>query len=102
MSPFNSQLLSVTIVITLLTTGGCRTPRTIRTPDYARLQSDVAHSKMAAHPAHAAAAPVISDLAGPHTVDEYVIFALAQNPRIQAASKRVEASGNRIAQAALA
>ena len=100
MSPFNSRLLSTAVVITLLTAGGCQSARTIRTSDYARLQSDVAHSTMAAHPAHVAAAPVISDLAGPHTVDEYVIFALAQNPRIQAASKRVEASGNRIAQAA--
>ena len=100
MSPFNSRLLSIAVVITLLTAGGCRTARTIRTSDYSRLQSDVAHSKVDAHPAIAAVAPVVSDLEGPHSVDEYVIFALAQNPRIQAASKRVEASGNRIAQAA--
>ena len=100
MSPFTSRSLSIVIVITLLIAGGCQSARTMRTPDYARLQSDVAHSKVDAQPAMAAAAPVVADLSGPHTVDEYVIFALAQNPRIQAASKRVEASGNRIAQAA--
>lgn len=100
MSPNNTSRGRLFVVITLLTLGGCRSARTIQTQDYARLQSDVAHSRRDPVPAITASSPVVSDLAGPHTVDEYVVFALGQNPRIQAASKRVEASGNRIAQAA--
>lgn len=100
MPQFDSQWHSILIVSGLLVVGGCRSAQTIHTAEYAHLQSDVGQSMMDPDPAIAARSPVVSSLAGPHPVEEYVAFALSQNPRIQAARKRVEASGNRIAQAA--
>jgi outer membrane protein TolC len=44
--------------------------------------------------------PVAPDLAGERPVDEYVRFALSQNPQIQAQRKRVDAAAQRVPQAA--
>ncbi|MEX2286227.1 MAG: TolC family protein [Planctomycetaceae bacterium] len=48
----------------------------------------------------AAEMPMHPQFAGPHSVDEYVAYALAENPRIQAQRKLVEASALRVPQAA--
>lgn len=99
-SPSRSRRCSRAGVIILLLVFGCRSARTVRDAEYAQLQTDVTRSLMDSDPVLTARAPVASELSGPHTVDEYVSFALAQNPRIQAARKRVEATGNRVPQAA--
>ena len=44
--------------------------------------------------------PQVPQLAGPHPVDEYVSYALLQNPQIQAKRNRVEAAAQRVPQAA--
>ncbi len=44
--------------------------------------------------------PVVPELAGPHPVEDYIRYALAQHPEIQAARKLVEAKANRVPQAA--
>ncbi|MGD9722642.1 MAG: TolC family protein [Pirellulales bacterium] len=44
--------------------------------------------------------PQIPQLAGPHPVEDYVSYALQQNPQIQAKRNRVEAAAQRVPQAA--
>jgi outer membrane protein TolC len=44
--------------------------------------------------------PAEPDLAGPHSVDEYVAYALSQNPRVQAQRNLVAATAQRVPQAA--
>jgi outer membrane protein TolC len=50
--------------------------------------------------AQAAVPPVAPPLAGPQPVEVCIAYALAQNPDIQVARKRVEAAGERVPQAA--
>jgi uncharacterized protein YcfL len=57
MSPFKASQGRLLVMITLLTLGGCRSAQTIQTPDYARLQSDVAHSRRDPVPAITASSP---------------------------------------------
>jgi outer membrane protein, heavy metal efflux system len=57
-------------------------------------------SARASSPVAAATAPIVESLAGPRPVDDYVAYALSQNPDIQAARKRVDAAGQRVPQAA--
>ncbi len=84
----------------LMSASGCRAARTIHDPEFAQ----VAGTPMSAQPVAAAVAaatmPIQSDLAGPHAVDEYVAFALSQNPEIQVKRKQVEAAAMRVPQAA--
>ena len=86
--------------VLLLAHGGCRSAQTIHDPEFAQVAYDSARAM--SHPAAEVAAelPISLELAGAHTVDEYVVFALAQSPRIQAARKRIEARANRVPQAA--
>ena len=44
--------------------------------------------------------PVVSQLEGPHAVEEYIQFALEQNPEVQAARKRMEAAAHQVPVAA--
>ncbi|WLD13547.1 TolC family protein [Planctellipticum variicoloris] len=100
MLSFRSQWPSCVSLAAVLLVSGCRSARTIHDSEYAQLESDVARAMMDSQPALAAITPVASELAGPSTVDEYVAVALSQNPRIQAARKRVEAASYRVPQAA--
>ncbi len=77
---------------------GCRAARQIRDPEYADLVHSMAEAPST--PPQATVPPVVSPLAGPQPVESYVAYALAQNPDIQAARKRVEAAANRVPQAA--
>ena len=83
-----------------LTLGGCRAAQTVHDPEYAELLSATRQSLISPDAGIPAELPVVGELAGRHTVDEYVAFALAQNPRIQAARKRIEARAFRVPQAA--
>lgn len=94
------RCLCAALVFSLFLVIGCRSARTIRDPEYALLSDDIKSSEADSHPEIAAEIPVVSELSGTHTVDEFVHFALAQSPLIQAARKRVEASGHRVPQAA--
>jgi cobalt-zinc-cadmium efflux system outer membrane protein len=78
---------------------GCRSAEQIRDPEYARVSGAVAQAWAAPDPA-AAVAPVLPELAGPHRVEEYIRFALTQNPDIQAARKRMEAFAHQVPVAA--
>lgn len=68
---------------------GCRSAETIRDPEFSELHTATMHSSFNTDGVEAAQLPIVSELSGPHTVDEYITVALAQNPRIQAARKRI-------------
>lgn len=79
---------------------GCRSPRHVREPEYCQLENAVSQAWYSADPVEAALDPVIPSLAGPHPVEDYIWFALTQNPSIQSARMRVESLANRVPQAA--
>lgn len=84
----------------LLLNLGCRAAHQIREPEYCQLESSVAQACMSPAALDQAVDPVISELGGPHAVDDYIQFALGQNPTIQAARMRVNSAANRVPQAA--
>lgn len=77
---------------------GCRASRQIRDPEYAGVVNAMAQAPSA--PVDATVPPAAPPLAGPQPVEVYIGYALAQNPDIQAARKRVEAAGERVPQVA--
>ncbi len=78
--------------------GGCRAARCIRDPEFAEVARAVAQARLASP--EAVLPPKAEAIAGPQPVEVYIEYALAENPEIQAARKRVEAAGWRIPQAA--
>lgn len=64
------------------------------------LPSQLAQAESRGSGLQAVTAPVVPELAGPHGVDEYIVFALRQNADVQAARLRVAAMANRVPQAA--
>jgi cobalt-zinc-cadmium efflux system outer membrane protein len=79
---------------------GCRTPQQIRDPEYAQVSRAVQAAWCAPQAAVVSTAPVFSDLAGPHPVEQYIQVALSQNPEIQAARKNMEALAHQVPVAA--
>ena len=79
---------------------GCRAPRTIRDPEFADLAVTPPMAYASPESVASAMMPVAADLSGPHPVDEYVAFAICQNPEIQVKRKRVEVAAMRVPQAA--
>ena len=92
--------LIVLIAASLVFANGCRTPQVPFDHEYANVNNAIQHSYGSLDPGAEAVAPVIETLEGPHVVEEYVRFALQQNPKIQAARKRVEAAAHRVPVAA--
>ena len=80
---------------------GCRsTPPAyqIRDADYAQMEAAIAE---AWHPPQLVSqTPIAPELGGPQPVETYIAYALAQNPEIFAARKRIEAQAMRVPQAA--
>jgi cobalt-zinc-cadmium efflux system outer membrane protein len=78
---------------------GCRAPHA-PDPEYVA----IAPHCLSCQPTHeavtAAMMPQFAELAGPHGVEEYIAFALAQNPQVQAKRKLVDAAAMRVPQAA--
>lgn len=95
-----SRLGWLLAVTWLAATLGCRASQTVRDPEF----WDIAVTPLAATPTPESVAsatlPLESSLAGPHPVEEYAAFALAQNPEIQGRRKQVEAAAMRVPQAA--
>lgn len=89
---------SCLLVISML--WGCRQTQ----PAPKRVFQDAAHTvqQAAYFPEHsvAALAPVIDELAGPQPVEQYIQFALRQNPEIQAARMEMEARAYQVPVAA--
>ena len=79
---------------------GCKATQEIRDPEYARVARAVHQSRHAPITIEETVNPVFEDLEGPHPVDDYIQFALGQNPEIQAARKRMEAFAHQVPVAA--
>ncbi len=90
----------LSVLVAAFFTAGCRAPRQIQTADYAGVISQVVQATATEEPAAAAVPPTAPDLGGPHSVEAYISYALAQNPDIEAARKRVDAAAYRVPQAA--
>ncbi len=79
---------------------GCRISRQIRDPEYAGVVNGMAQATSSPAPAVAAVPSVASPFAGRQPVETCISYALAQNPDIQVARKKVEAAAERVPQAA--
>lgn len=85
-------------VILLLT--GCKTSQKVRDPEYAHVIDSQNQAWNSPEPVAAAMDPVVSYLAGAHPVEDYIQFAVSQNPDIQAARKQLEAYAHQVPVAA--
>lgn len=88
------------LVALLFVSSGCRSTQPVSDPEYANLWHAPPQAATAPEASRAARLPVVAELAGPHSVETFVAYALTQNPQVQAARKRVEAKANRVPQAA--
>jgi len=93
-----TALLLCAVLTSLLV--GCRHGSHIEDADYPQVAAAVEQSWHAADPAAEALPPPPGHLAGPHPVEDYIAHALAQNPEIHAARKRLEALALRVPVAA--
>lgn len=84
--------------LTFLT--GCRTPRVAQDPEYAPVSQAAHQSDRRVVPVAAAIPSVISPLEGQHPVEEFIQYALQQNPEIQAARKKIDAAAYQVPVAA--
>lgn len=78
-------------VLALTLLAGCRSAQQVRDPEFAAVEQAVSQSWHSTAPDVGADSPVFTHLEGPHRVEEYIQFALGQNPDIHAARKRMEA-----------
>lgn len=88
------------IIIALTAATGCRSTRQIRDPEYAQVVHAVQQADCSPAPAAAAVPPIATGLSGPQLVEQLIPIALAQNPEVQAARKRLEAAGHQVPVAA--
>jgi cobalt-zinc-cadmium efflux system outer membrane protein len=79
---------------------GCKSAPQTRDPEYGQVAYSVHQASHTPEPAVAAVNPTLPRLEGPHAVEEYIQFALGQNPDIQAARKQVEAFAHQVPVAA--
>lgn len=86
-----SRTVAAGLLLGLWLLGGCRASRAIRDPEFAQITRSMAQAPVT--PPEATVPAVAEGLAGPQPVEAYVAHALAQNPEIQAARKRVEVAG---------
>ncbi len=94
------KLIGLCLLVATTQVVGCRTSRQIRDPEYAQVVRTMQRAQSASQAAFVATAPVISEFAGPHSVEQYIQVALAQNPKIQAARKKMESFAHQVPVAA--
>lgn len=88
------SLIRLSTIILAVAASGCQSSKIVRDPEYAVVMR--AHNASFQLPAEELTAPVIPDLEGPHFVEDYIGFALSQNPQIHSARKRVEAAALKV------
>ena len=88
------------VIAALAFTSGCRATRQVRDPEYAAVVNTVYQPTCRPESTSAAVDPVVAELEGPQPLDRYIQVALAQNPEIQAARKRMEAFAHQVPVAA--
>lgn len=94
---WQAGLLGTLLVVTAV---GCRTGRKVETPEFAAIASWPVVTPVSYQAVVQAVDPQVPQLAGIHRVEDYVAYALRQNPQIQAKRHRVEAAAQRVPQAA--
>ena len=94
------QRTAITLLATIALVAGCRSSHPARDAEYARVSQSAYQAWHTHDPVTPAINPVASHLEGPHTVEEYIQFALQQNPDIQAARKWMEAFAHQVPVAA--
>ncbi len=84
----NTKLVSLGLCLLMV---GCQTAHRTWDAEYAQVSHAVARA-VSAPPdlSTEVVSPVLAELEGPHAVEQYIQFALQQNPEIQAARKRAE------------
>ena len=92
------RLVRMAALVASLT--GCASTREAFDPEYVEVTWNAHRACQYAQPPEATLNPTIAELSGPHSVVDYLEFALAQNAGVQAARKRVEAAAMRVPQAA--
>ena len=97
---FASRRRYAPVVLALLVSAGCRTAHRVRDVEYSPLSAHAIHARPAPIAREDAVNPVVTELAGPHAVDDYIRFALSQNPSVQATRKMVDARTQRVTQMA--
>ncbi len=88
--------LTACVLSAIALMAGCRTAHQVRDAEYAHVVDAVHQALHTPAPAFDAVSLVFSQLEGPHSVEEYIQFALAQNPDIRAASKQMEAFAHQV------
>lgn len=88
------------LALVLAAFSGCRTGPHVHDGEYARVSQSVYEAWHSPAAVEEAISPVVAHLEGPHPVDEYIRFALLQNPEIHAARKRMEALAHQVPVAA--
>ncbi|NOY40339.1 MAG: TolC family protein [Planctomycetes bacterium] len=94
------KLICLCLLLATTLVAGCRTSRQIRDPEYAQVVRTMQRAQSASQASVVATAPVFTELAGPHAVEQYIQVALAQNPKIQAARKKMESFAHQVPVAA--
>ena len=100
MHTFSARAFVVTVSAMVVVAAGCRSSTQVRQPEYSQLSHSISQSWNHPDPVEPAIDPVAHELAGPHSVEEYIQFGLMQNPMIQAARMRVESAAAKVPQAA--
>ena len=86
------------IAVSLLV--GCRNAPQVRDPEFAQVSNAIHTAYHVPEPSESAVNPVVAHLEGSHELEEYLQYALQQNPDIQAARKRMEAFAHQVPVAA--
>lgn len=89
-----------TLLVGIALAAGCRTAHQVRDPEFFQVAQSVQQALRAPDPGGDAVSPVVSHLEGPHPVEEYIQFALTQNPDVHAARKQMEALAHQVPVAA--
>ena len=96
-----AKRLSRCVIGILALASGCKTAYPTRDAEFAGVSRAVQQAMYAPlNPSVEVVNPVLSQLEGPHAVDDYIQFALQQNPDVQAARKKMEALAHQVPVAA--
>lgn len=83
-------------LLLLVATLGCQVAPPVYDAEYAQLTSALHHSRHDVSGPANAVGPIMGQLEGPHSVEDYIQFALAQNPDVHAARKEMESLAYRV------
>jgi outer membrane protein TolC len=94
------RTISLLVIAAVFAATGCRSTRQVRDAEYAGVIHAVNQSLGDPQPALAGVPPIELDWEGPQLLQRLVPLALAQNPDVQAARKRMEAAAHQVPVAA--